>query len=180
MLDVVFNLLGVFLFQVSLVSHPFGLFHPVVFNHFLRCRSLIVLLGNLILLFPFDISLELEYLISLVLLSPSLVFVPLLLGVQNHLLPHLFLGMNFALEQLLLLGFSLHLFSGLLKNALVELHNVLFLLCSELGPDCDLLIEHLLDVVGTGFVLVFLFLLLRLVEVLAELLDFTPLVITYI
>ena len=88
--------------------------------------------------------------------------------------------MDFALEQLLLLRFSLHLFSGLLENALVEFHNVLFLLRSELGSNSDLLVEHLLDVVGTGFVLVFLFLLLRLVEVLAELLDFAPLVITNI
>lgn len=79
-----------------------------------------------------------------------------------------------------MLGFVLHLLSCLLKNFLIEVNNVLFLLGPQLGTDRHLLIKNLLDIVCSCNVVVFLFPLLCLVEMLAKLLNFAPLVITNI
>lgn len=88
--------------------------------------------------------------------------------------------MHFALQQLFLLGFSFHFFPGLFEDALVEVHDVLLLFGSEFSSHGHLLVEHLSHVVGPGLMVVLLLLLFGLVEVLAKLLNFAPLVITNI
>ena len=90
------------------------------------------------------------------------------------------LCIHFALQQLFLLGFSFHLFPGLFEDAFVEVHDVLLLFGSEFGSHGHLLVEYLPHVVGPGLMVVLLLLLFSLVEMLAKLLDFAPLVITNI
>ena len=113
--------------------------------------------------------------LSLALISVHLL---LLLDFFEHLVA-LLLGLdNLLLLLHLLLAFDLQLLPRLIENALVEVLLLLHSLVAQLLPELDLLVEDLFDLLDAILLLLFGLALLLFVELLAELLDLAPLVLT--
>ena len=74
--------------------------------------------------------------------------------------------------------FQFKFFLGLIQNAPVEVYDVLFLFVPQLCSNSHLLVKDFLNVAHPVQVVLFLLAKLLLMEVLAKLLDLTPLIIT--
>lgn len=112
--------------------------------------------------------------LSLALISVILL---LLLDLFEHLVT-LLLGLDNLLLLLdLLLPFDLQLLPRLVENALIEILLLLRCFFTQLLPDFDLLVQDLFDLLYAILLLLFGLTHLLFVELLAELLDLTPLVL---
>ena len=79
-----------------------------------------------------------------------------------------------------MLALDLELFPGLVENALIKVFTLLRCLIAKLLPEFDLLVQHVFDLLDTILLLLFLLADLLLVQLLAELLNFAPLVLANI
>jgi len=107
-----------------------------------------------------------------------LIFDLLVLRFLQHLVTLLLLLLHFLLKLLLLSTFNLHLFLSSIEEFFIEILSVFLIFLAKFLSKFDLLIKYISDLCLSLRVHGLLLFDLLFVELLAELLDLTPLIVT--
>jgi hypothetical protein len=175
---VLFDLLSLgFLDSVEL-CHALLLLDHVVLNHF-HCS---LALSNFFVVFPFFLFIkvcsEFGNTLSFFVLTSRCIFHLLALRFLEHLVTQFFLLLHFLLKVLLLFAFNFHLFLSSIKQFFIEIHSFFLIFFTKFLSQFDLLVKYISDLCLSLCMHGLLLFDLLFVELLAELLDLSPLVVT--
>ena len=176
-LNFILDGLGIIILPHFLLFHAVRLLHFVFMDNFQSLFTLLNFLEKLLFLLRDDLLLQLDNLISLIILHFLLNLLALCFSFTEHLITHRFLLKHFLHLLLLLLPLVLFFFMGLGNDLFVKSSAFFFVFQPQFVSMFHLLVKNFLDMLRLGHMIMPLLLLTLLVEYLRVLLDLAPLVV---
>ena len=174
------QLVGIRLFTSFEFGHALSFFVHIVFNDLHCSLTFLYFQFTFMNAFFFKVSGQLGTSGFFLFLTPRELLYLLLLRLLHHFVTHLLLLSGLDQLLCLLLALNLQVFLGLFEHFSVKLLSFLEVFRSELLPQLDLIVEYFPDLLDLLYLNLLLLLELLFVQLLSELLDFAPLVITYV